>query len=206
MQRRAHWDNVYSTRKHDEVGWFRPHLETSLQWIEDIGLAPDAPIIDVGGGASTLVDDLLDAGHTALTVVDISGKALAGVQERLGSRSDLVTWLVADITEAQLQRRSFRLWHDRAVFHFLVDAGDRRKYRDDLEAALVTGGHLVIGTFTPEAPPRCSGLPVQRYDLDALIAELGPGFELVRHRQEMHVTPGGVEQMYLFGHFRRTAD
>jgi SAM-dependent methyltransferase len=206
MNTRDHWDQIYTTKATDRLGWYKPHLRTSFSWITKLGLPLDAPIIDVGGGTSTLVDDLLDNGYQSLTVLDISEKALSAVRERLGKESDLVSWLTADITSLELPAEEFELWHDRAVFHFLTDPGGRRSYRENLMTALKPNGHVIIGTFAPEAPPKCSGLPVQRYSLQKLVDEFGPEFKLVDHLKELHVTPGGVEQMYLFCHFRRIAE
>lgn len=203
MNRKDHWDSVYTAKSPDQVGWYEPRLTTSLRWIRQLRVAADAPIIDVGGGASTLVDDLLDAGFEDLTVLDLSGEALWTVKGRLRQRAGRVTWLEADITTADLPRGHYALWHDRAVFHFLTQADDRRRYRDNLLRALRPGGHVIMATFSPAAPPRCSGLPVQRYDAERLAETLGPELQLLEHREEMHRTPGGVEQMYLHALFRR---
>lgn len=197
---------MYATKATDRVGWYKPHLQTSIAWIEKLGLPLAAPVIDVGGGASTLVDDLLDAGYQSLTILDLSDQALSAVRERLGKRSDQVTWLTADITAVELPAHEYELWHDRAVFHFLTDPDDRRCYRNNVLTSLKPNGHVIIGTFAPEAPPKCSGLPVQRYSLQQLIDEFGPDFELVDQLKEMHITPGGIEQMYLFCHFRKIAE
>ena len=204
MRRREHWEQVYSSKPSDRLGWYKPRLQTSLEWISVLGLDRGAPIIDVGGGASTLVDDLLDHGYTAITVLDLAEPALGLIKARLGERSTAVNWLCGDITELELPGKAFELWHDRAVFHFLTEPGDRERYRENLCRALRPGGHVIIGTFAPEAPPKCSGLPVQRYDLEALRETLGNEFELQRHKKELHVTPGGVEQMYLYCEFRLT--
>jgi SAM-dependent methyltransferase len=202
MSRREHWEQVYSSKPPDRLGWYKPRLQTSLNWITDLSLAAAAPIIDVGGGASTLVDDLLERGYAAITVLDLAAPALDLIKARLGEKSATVTWLCGDITEIELSENAYELWHDRAVFHFLTEADDRERYRNNLCKALRPGGHLIIGAFAPEAPPRCSGLPVQRYDLDLLRETLGDAFELRRQQKEMHVTPGGVEQMYLYCEFR----
>ena len=199
---KQHWQNVYATRAPGRVGWFKPHLDTSLDWIQGLELDTDAPIIDVGGGVSTLVDDLLHAGYRDLTVLDIAESALEQSKTRLGRQAGTVDWVVADITRAALPKDHFALWHDRAVFHFLTAIEDQQAYRDQLVSALQPGGYLLIGAFAPEAPPTCSGLPVQRYDVDDMAGTLGAGFELLRHHKEMHVTPGGVEQMYLYALFR----
>ena len=202
MGRREHWEAVYSSKPSERLGWYKPRLQTSLEWIATFGLGTDAPVIDVGGGASTLVDDLLDSGYSSITVLDIAEPALDLLRTRLGDRGAAVNWLCGDITGIDLPENAFELWHDRAVFHFLTEAPDRERYRENLCRALRPGGHLVIGTFAPEAPPKCSGLPVQRYDLDLLRETLGKDFELRQQRKEMHVTPGGVEQMYLYCVFR----
>ena len=205
MSRREHWEQVYSGKPSDRLGWYKPRLQTSLDWITELSLDANAPIIDVGGGASTLVDDLLERGHSAITVLDLAAPALQVIKARLGEKGSTVTLLCGDVTEIELGENAFELWHDRAVFHFLTDAGDRDRYRANLCRALRPGGHVIIGTFAPGAPPRCSGLPVQRYDLDLLHETLGDAFELRRHQQEMHVTPGGVEQLYLYCEFRLQA-
>ena len=166
-------------------------------------MAADAPIIDVGGGTSTLVEDLLDAGYRSITVLDISEDALSSVSARLGKKGELVTWLNGDITSVDLPTHHYELWHDRAAFHFFTELDQQRQYRDSLLKALKPGGHLIIGTFAPEAPPKCSGLPVQRYTQEQLGNVLGGEFELKRHHKEQHITPGAVQQMYLYCHFRR---
>ncbi len=203
-RRQDHWERVYESKPSDRVGWFTPHLTTSLNWISNLGLSEDSPIIDVGSGASTLVDDLLDSGFRCITALDISKQALFLARKRLGDRADAVTWLRADITAAELPDEAYALWHDRAVFHFLTEQKDRDAYRRKLMAALKPGGHVIIGAFAPEAPPKCSGLPVCRYDQEQLANQLGPGFELLKHVNELHITPGGVEQMYLYCLLRRT--
>ncbi len=203
MNQKVHWEQVYSSGPTERLGWYAPHLQTSLAWIKALNLALDARIVDVGGGASTLADDLLDAGYRSITVLDISEKALSAVKARLGRKAELVTWLVGDITSIELPKQHYELWHDRAVFHFLVQLEQQHKYRDNLLRALRPAGHLIIGTFAPEAPPKCSGLPVRRYSPEELQNALGEEFELEHHQKELHITPGGVEQMYLYCHFRR---
>ncbi len=205
MGRREHWEQVYSGKPPDRLGWYKPRLQTSLDWITDLSLDANAPIIDVGGGASTLVDDLLERGYSALTVLDLAAPALDLIKARLGAKGAAVNWLCGDVTQVEFAENVFELWHDRAVFHFLTEADDRERYRENLCKALRPGGHVIIGTFAPEAPPRCSGLPVQRYDLERLRETLGDAFELRRQQKEMHVTPGGVEQMYLYCEFRLQA-
>lgn len=204
MTRKDHWEKVYTTKPAEKLGWYEAHLQISIDWIRELGLPGDAPVIDVGGGASTLVDDLLDAGYDDITVLDISGKALASSRSRLAGRANLVVWLQGDITTVTLPHRHFRLWHDRAMFHFLTTPGQREAYRTILCKALMPGGDLILGVFSPEAPPTCSGLPVQRYTPEELQGFLGGEFVLKRSLRELHRTPGGVEQMYLYCHFHRT--
>ena len=204
MNQKDHWQQVYSTKMTEKLGWYKPHLQTSLNWIKELGLAAEAPIIDVGGGSSTLVDDLLGAGHQSITVLDISDRALCTVRERLGEKAKLVTWINNDITSVVLPNHHYELWHDRAVFHFLTEADQQRKYLENLLEALRPCGHLIIGTCASEAQPKFIGLPVQRYNLKQLTHTLGAEFELVRHHKEEHLTPGVVVQMYLYCHFRKT--
>lgn len=203
MSSREHWEKIYLTKPADRVGWFKAHLDTPLTWIEELDLPRTASIIDVGSGASTLVQDLLDAGYESLTVLDIAQSALDKLRQHLGSRRDRVRWIRADITNVELPQSAFDLWHDRAVFHFLTDAESKDRYRDRLLKSIKPGGYLVVGTFAPEAPPTCSGLPVCRYDSETLAGTLGDQFEWRKDRKELHVTPGGVEQMYLYSLFRR---
>jgi len=175
-----------------------------VAWIEALALDRRAAIIDVGGGASTLVDDLIDDGYESITVLDISDTALDVSRRRLGHQADLVMWLSGDITKYGLPPNRFDLWHDRAVLHFLTDPADRDAYLQNFRRALKPGGHAIIGLFAPEAPPKCSGLPVQRYEHDSLAEALGSEFELQQHHKELHVTPRGVEQMYLYCQFRKS--
>lgn len=204
MNMREHWEEAYLTSRPEKLGWYEPHLESSLKWIRELNLGEDASIIDVGGGVSTLVDDLLNYGYRSITVIDLSKTALELAKERLGQRAELVTWLNEDITSFPLEACHYELWHDRAVFHFLTVPEQRQQYRNNLLKALRPGGHSIIAAFGPEAPPKCSGLPVERYSADKLQSILGSEFELKRHDEELHVTPGGVEQMYVYCHFQRT--
>jgi SAM-dependent methyltransferase len=203
VNQRKHWEEVYMNKPAEKLGWYEPHLQISLKWIKELGLSKDASIIDVGGGASTLIDDLLLDNNTAVTVLDLSGKALSAAKARLDIRAKTVTWLAGDITSIDLPEGYYDLWHDRAVFHFLTSPWQREQYRKNLLKALKPGGYLIIGTFAPEAPPKCSGLPVQRYSVEQLQNSLGDEFELQQHLKELHVTPGGVDQMYLYCQFRR---
>ena len=204
MIKSSHWEKIYATRPTDRVGWYAPHLETSSRWIADFARSIDDPVIDVGGGASTLVDDLLDQGYRNLTVLDLAENALRVAQQRLGERAQAVAWLHGDVTEIALPRNHYLVWHDRAVFHFLVEPGEQRKYIDAMREALRPKGCFIVGAFAPEAPPRCSGLPVQRYTPERLCEKLGTAFELLRRHEEIHVTPSGVEQAYVYCLFRKT--
>ncbi len=201
-ERQAYWENVYATKATDSVSWFQRSAGTSLAMIRAAAVAHDAAIIDIGGGASVLLDELFAAGFRDITVLDIAESALAASKTRLGPRAKDVHWIVADILSWKPER-SYDLWHDRAVFHFLTAAGERAVYRATLEQALRPGGWLIIGTFAPEGPQRCSGLPVQRWSPDALAAELGAGFQLAASTREEHRTPGGAVQTFTWCRFRR---
>ena len=198
-----HWDAVWTNQKADEVSWFQAEPTLSLQMIRRVA-GPDAGIVDVGGGASRLVDRLLDAGYHDLTVTDVAAAAMETARQRLGATAEQVSWVVGDVTEFD-PARSFDVWHDRAVFHFLVDAADRQRYLTVLRNALAIGGHLVLATFGPDGPETCSGLPVRRYGIDSMQDTLGTAFELVDHDVELHVTPSGRTQRFVYGLFRRTA-
>ncbi len=202
----AHWEQVYGSKASDTVSWFQAEPSPSLAMIAQAGVNPDAAVIDVGAGASALVDHLLDSGFRHVSVLDVSSQALAETKARLGERAALVDWLVEDITAWRPPAAAFDLWHDRAVFHFLIDAADRQVYLRALERALRPGGHVILATFALDGPERCSGLPVQRYSPQMLEAVLGPHFELIDARPETHRTPGGASQNFVWCLFRRTAD
>ena len=197
-----HWDGVYGSKAFDEVSWYQPLPERSLRHIENAVANRDAAIIDAGGGASTLVDHLLDAGFNDVTVLDISGRALQQARHRLGTRADAVNWVVADV-RTFLPDREFSIWHDRAVLHFLTDADDRARYVEALQRALLPGAMLVLSTFGPEGPLKCSGLQICRYDVDMLMEVLGPCFELQDHEFENHETPAGAKQQFLYTRWAR---
>ena len=203
MDLKAHWEQVYATRAPEAVSWYQANPALSLALIAATGVGKDARLMDVGGGASTLVDKLLEAGFAHVTVLDISPTAMRRAQERLGPEARRVQWIEADIRTAQLPV-PVDLWHDRAVFHFLTEAEDRVRYLAVLQRAVPPGGHVIIAAFAPEAPPKCSGLPVRRYDAEALQRELGGAFELAEARTEVHRTPGGVVQPFLYARFRKT--
>jgi len=203
MHARQHWEHVYATKPVDQVSWFQPHAASSLRLIEDTGVAKSAPIVDIGGGASVLVDDLLAHGYSNVSVLDISGKALARSRDRLAERAAEVRWIESDFLEAALPEQSCDIWHDRAAFHFLTSAEDRNAYRRAALRAIRPGGYLIIATFAADGPERCSGLPVVRYDASALQAELGDGFALVHHESQLHRTPSGTVQRFTLASFRK---
>ncbi|MCP5092512.1 MAG: class I SAM-dependent methyltransferase [Gammaproteobacteria bacterium] len=195
--RRTHWQQVYREKDPTEVSWYQPVPEKSLQLIRSTGVRHDDAILDVGGGASTLVDHLLDEGYTDLSVLDISGHALQRSRARLGELAGKIEWIEADVTEFDPDRR-YALWHDRAVFHFLTEMADRDKYIAVMHRALHPGGYFVLATFGPEGPKRCSGLDIRRYGIEALQELLGASFELCRHDLDEHATPMGSTQQFLY--------
>lgn len=199
---REHWEGVYSSRPETGLSWFQEHSELSLGLIRRTGVGLDGAIIDVGGGASRLVDDLVAEGHSDLTVLDVSASALALARERLGSKAAAVSWVEADITTVELPEHRFDLWHDRAVFHFLTDPGDRDRYVRLVRRSVKQSGHVIVATFGPDGPLRCSGLPVVRYSPDQLHDEFGPAFRLVEHASETHRTPFGTEQRFIYCYCR----
>jgi SAM-dependent methyltransferase len=201
---KKHWDQVYGTKSSYYVSWYEAHPGKSLELIRATGALPADPIIDIGSGASFLVDKLIDAGYLDLTVLDISAEVLKKLQTRLGPRGDAVTFLPRDVTAFRPDRR-YAVWHDRAVFHFLVQRKDRERYVDILRRALSPKGHVVIATFGPSGPERCSGLATLRYDADTLATELGDDFSLVDSSISVHRTPSGVEQSFLYCRFDRQA-
>lgn len=201
---RAHWEHVYETKAENELSWFQEHPSISLDLIRATGMKPNSAIIDIGGGESRLVDALLDEGFHALTVLDLSETALAAAKARLGPRSAKVTWIAADVTVWE-PSKSYDLWHDRAAFDFITDTAERRAYAERVTRAVRPGGHVIIGTFAPDGPGRCSGLSVLRHDAASIGAVLGDKFALVESRREDHVTPAGATQRFQFSLFRRIA-
>ena len=201
--RQAHWQNVYATKAEKEVSWFQENPAPSLDLIAATGIRTDADIIDVGGGASRLVDSLLERGFHRLAVLDLSANALKEAKKRLGRSADGIDWIAADVTTWQ-PSRLYDLWHDRAAFHFLTEAADRDAYVARLKKAVRAGGNVIIATFAPDGPERCSGLPIVRYDPEAVAAALGPEFELIDSRRHDHVTPGGNMQRFQFSRFLRS--
>jgi len=203
MDAQSHWDKVWAIRRPETLSWYSPHLELSLSLIARVASSLAAPIIDVGGGASTLVDDLLLHGYENVTVLDISKEALDIARRRLDTNAGRAHWIVADILDAKLEPNAYEIWHDRAVFHFLTQPEDRANYMRQLTQALKPGGHLIIGTFGPAGPPTCSGLDVVRYDEEALQKEFGKQFHLIEGSCELHHTPEGITQEFLYCCFRR---
>jgi SAM-dependent methyltransferase len=204
MDQRGHWETVYRTKAETDVSWFQESPKVSLDLIDMLGIAPQTGVIDVGGGASRLVDALLEKGFDAVTVLDISEPALAATRARLGKQADRVHWLAADATQWE-PKETYGLWHDRAAFHFLTEAADRAAYANRVARAVAPGGHVIIATFAPDGPERCSGLPVQRHDAESIGAVLGGNFALVDTRRHDHQTPGGSVQRFQFSTFRRIA-
>lgn len=203
MQDKSHWESVYTQKAADAVSWYQPHADSSLALIRQTGIAADAALIDVGGGASTLVDDLLAAHYSDLTVLDISAAALDVARHRLGGAASAVHWLEADITQVDFPEHRFALWHDRAVFHFLTDAADRARYLNAVGRAVKPGGFVIVGTFAEDGPEQCSGLPVRRYNADTLHDEFGAQFELLGKAEENHHTPFGTVQKFLYCYCRK---
>ena len=198
---KEHWERVYESKAPDQVSWFRPHLETSLEMVQRAAGSRSASILDVGGGASTLVDDLLDLGYRNVTVLDIAQAALDIAQKRLGPLAEQAHWLCADITQAELQVHAFDVWHDRAVFHFLTTPEQRAEYVRRAASAVKPGGHVILATFGLAGPPKCSGLEVARYDAGSLQREFGSRFRLESSAEEWHHTPAGASQQFLYCDF-----
>lgn len=198
-----HWDAVYGAKAPDAVSWYAPHLAMSLDMIDRLKLPPTARIIDVGGGASTLPHDLLARGFERPTVLDIAAAALEAAKQSLGDDAARVDWIVGDVTRVELPEATFDLWHDRAVFHFLTDPADRQRYVDQVRRAVKPGGHVLVATFGPDGPEKCSGLPVVRYDADGLHSAFGAPFERIDSATETHRTPWGAEQAFLYCLCRR---
>jgi 2-polyprenyl-3-methyl-5-hydroxy-6-metoxy-1,4-benzoquinol methylase len=195
---KAHWEQVYRRNPPEAVSWYRPHLETSVELIECVAGGRGASIIDVGGGESTLVDDLLARGYENVAVLDISETAIETSKRRLGAAAERVRWIAADVTSAEFERGAYDVWHDRAVFHFLTAPEKRVAYVRNVARAVRPGGHVIVGTFGPEGPAKCSGLEVVRYDAEQLHGQFGAQFRAVESRQEIHRTPAGAAQQYLY--------
>ena len=202
-ERQSHWQNVYQSKGEEQVSWTQLDPQPSLGLIEKFAEGRNASIVDIGGGASRLVDALLAHGFAAISVLDLSEAALQSAKTRLGAQGASVQWIAADAT-SWLPPRAFDIWHDRAAFHFLVEEADRSAYIDRLYAGVQTGGHAIISTFAPDGPEKCSGLPVQRYDAGTLSRTIGPAFELIAEVPHQHVTPWGATQSFQFSVLRRS--
>lgn len=198
MQSKEHWEQVYSSKNADEVSWFQQHVELSLKIVRDHRVPVDGNIIDVGGGASTLVDDLIDTGYSAITVLDFSFSALEKAKIRLGAKASSVSWLEADVLDVDLPAHGYDVWHDRAVFHFLTSESERHVYVQQVLRAVKSGGLVIVATFAEDGPDKCSGLPVMRYSTSALHSEFGEPFELLGSEPEVHFTPAGNEQKFVY--------
>ncbi len=201
MNRQQHWSRIYRERAAQEVSWYQQNPRMSLQLIEASGVDTAAPLIDVGAGASTLADHLLDLGYSDITLLDIADEALEQTRKRLGSRAGSITWLCGDILDFQSERE-YRLWHDRAVFHFLTDPDEQQRYIQRMRVALQPGAHVIIASFAPDGPNRCSGLETMQYDDATLAGVLGEGFSLQRVESELHDTPSGAQQLFNYCCFR----
>jgi len=204
MESKEHWEHIYKSKGVREVSWFQEHAAQSVGLIKKTGVSLGAKIIDVGGGASTLVDDLLDNGYSEITVLDISETALRRSQNRLGQRASLVTWLQLDITQAELDPNFYDVWHDRGVFHFLTNETDRALYVQAVRRSVKTGGHIIVASFGLNAPEKCSGLNVVRYSAEGMHREFGNDFELVDTTTEVHHTPFGTDQQFIYCYCRKT--
>jgi SAM-dependent methyltransferase len=198
MDARSHWENVYTTKAPEVVSWYRLHLEKSLEIVERVAPDRSVAIIDVGGGESTLVDDLLARGYQNVAVLDVSPTAIDVAKRRLGRAADSVQWIVADITSVELPSSAYDVWHDRAVFHFLTEKEQRAAYARQVARVVKPGGYVLVSTFGPEGPTKCSGLEVVRYDAESLHAEFGVSFRLLESLKELHETPLGTTQQFLY--------
>lgn len=206
---KEHWEKIYTGKPADAVSWYQAHATASLELIAFTGVSPESHIIDVGGGASTLVDDLLSRGFSNIAVLDLSEAALQAAQSRLGDSAAVnrsaasVDWIVGDITAVTLPEKRYAIWHDRAVFHFLTSPSDRKAYKANLNHALKPEGHVILATFAEDGPTQCSGLPVQHYSVAGLEAELGPAFKLMFSKKEQHITPSGTVQNFNYCYFKK---
>ena len=206
MDTRTHWEKIYTTKAPDQVSWYRPHLETSIVLIERSVSVRSASIIDIGGGESSLVDDLLARGFHNVAVLDVSQAAIDATKQRLGQVAGRVQWVTADITGVQLHPAAYDVWHDPAVFHFLTAPEQRAAYVRQVARSVKAGGHVIVSTFGPEGPTKCSGLDVVRYDAESLHEEFGTRFRLVESSKELHETPFGTTQQFLYCYCRVEAE
>ncbi len=198
MDAKTHWEKVYTNKEPEAVSWYSAHLEKSLALIERAAPSRSASIVDIGAGESTLVDDLLARGYENITVLDVSQTALEVTKKRLGLLAERVNWIAADITQVRLESPAYDVWHDRAVFHFLTSIEQRAAYVQNVAKSVNPGGHVIVSTFGPEGPTKCSGLEVMRYDAESLHNEFGTRFRLVESLKEQHRTPFGTTQQFLY--------
>lgn len=198
MDNKQHWDGVYGSKAPNTVSWYAPHLETSLKLIHQASADKSTAIIDIGGGESTLVDDLLAKGYRDISVLDISQKAIDVAKTRIGKEADQVDWYCADITQATLPQGYFDIWHDRAVFHFLTEEAQRARYVEQVVRSVKHGGYVIMSTFGPEGPEKSSGLDVVRYEPENLHGQFGQSFKLINSSTELHQTPMGTTQQFLY--------
>jgi len=203
MTTKTHWESVYENKPAEAVSWYAPHLRESLRYVSQAASSKYAAIIDVGGGESTLVDDLANEGYKDITVLDISAKALEVTRQRVGAQGAHVHWVAADVLEVEFPVGAFDIWHDRAVFHFLTSDDQRRRYVAQVLSALKPAGFAIVGTFGPEGPERCSGLQVSRYAPSELHGVFGEPFELLGSSIELHTTPWGSPQQFVYCYCRR---
>ena len=203
MDKEQHWEQVYTTKASDSVSWFQEHADQSLALIHHTGVTKASAIIDVGGGASILVDNLTEEGYSDLTVLDISSAALDVAKQRLKKHAESIQWIVGDITKVDLVENRYDLWHDRAAFHFLTEPDDRQAYVERIMHSVRPNGHVIIATFSEDGPEKCSGLPVMRYKPELLHAEFGENFLLVAHEKEAHNTPFGSVQQFVYCYCRK---
>ena len=198
MQSKSHWEKVYATKSATELSWYQQHADLSLKLIQNANVSPISSIIDVGGGASTFVDDLLVRHYVNVTVLDLSGAAIASAKSRLGSNASKVKWIEGDVLETDLPRHGYDLWHDRAAFHFLLSEEERRSYVRKVLNAVKPGGFVIVATFAEDGPTKCSGLPVMRYSANQLYSEFGEPFQFLGYEKELHHTPSGKEQKFVY--------
>jgi SAM-dependent methyltransferase len=203
MSTKTHWESVYETKPAESVSWYAPHLRESLRYVTQAAASKKVAIIDVGGGESTLVDDLVNEGYSDITVLDISATALEVTKRRLGPLGVRVKWMAADVLEVDLPVAAYDIWHDRAVFHFLTSDDQRRRYVAQVLKALKPGGFAIVGVFGPEGPEKCSGLQVSRYAPSELHGAFGAPFELLGSSVEQHTTPWGAPQQFVYCYCRR---
>lgn len=204
MDIKTHWEHIYETKAATQVSWYQKHAQLSLQYIRKTGIQKTGHIIDVGGGASTLVDDLIADGFQHISILDISGAALQLARQRLGAKAHQVNWIEADIAQADLPDQSYDIWHDRAVFHFLTQPTDREHYIERVRHTVRPGGHVIVATFAMDGPDHCSGLEVARYNPESLHGEFGGEFKLVSSASETHHTPFGTEQKFIYCYCRKS--